>query len=91
MLRVRSFRVLLINILLDYEHGSVLLKHPSLYEFRDKSDKIPMYNRKFESSMDRANRIEDENSKAILERLVFDENEPRKKHHLRAREILNEI
>ena len=62
LLRVRKFWEFYINTsILDYEHGSILLKHPSLYEFREKSDKIPMYNRKFESTKDRGDRIEVEN------------------------------
>jgi hypothetical protein len=78
-------------IILGYINGSVLLKHPSIHDFRTKTDKPNVYNRKYEPSVDRANRIAQENNEAILEKLRYNENEPRRKYFLRPRVSLDEI
>lgn len=47
------------------------MKHPSLIEFRDKSEKANICNKKYETAKDRAQRIENEQHNALLERLEY--------------------
>ena len=72
-------------------HGSLLLKHPSQVDFRPPCDKEPMYNRRYETSMDRATRKEIEHKATILEKLNYNENEPNRKYYLRPRDNLLEV
>jgi len=47
-------------------------KHPSLHEFRDKSEKKNMYNFKYEPAKERAQKEQDKQKRAFLERLDYD-------------------
>jgi hypothetical protein len=71
-----------------YHQGSILLKHPSLHDFRPPCDKPQVINKRYETSKARAERIEGESKRAILEKLMFNEREPNRKYYLRQRENL---
>jgi hypothetical protein len=67
------------------------MKHPSLIEFREKSDKTNLYNRRYETAVDKANRIEKELQNAMLEKKLYKDDDPLRKYFLRPREQLVEI
>ncbi|CDW86374.1 UNKNOWN [Stylonychia lemnae] len=85
--KIRKF----ILIFLAYQHGSILTKHPSLYEFRAKSDKANICNKKYETTVLRAKRLESEHKEAILEKLEYRQDDPLRKYFYRSRQNLNEI
>jgi hypothetical protein len=68
-----------------------MVRHPSLIEFREKSDKTNLYNRTYETSVDKANRLEKEHKNAMLEKVLYKEDDPLRKYFLRPREHLVEI
>ena len=68
-----------------YMNGSIIMKHPSLHEFRTKSDKMNIYNSKYEQSKDRALRLQVEHHEGYLEKYEWNEGEPIRKYYLRPR------
>ena len=68
-----------------------MLKHPSHHDFRPHCDKEQIYNRRYETSNDRATRMETTHKNNILEKLKYNEEEPNRKYYLRPRENLSEV
>jgi hypothetical protein len=69
----------------------VVLRHPSLNDFREKSEATGIINRHHESTLARMERITLENKEAALERLEYKMDDPTRKYFLRARNINGEI
>lgn len=53
--------------------------------FKDKSDYVGVVNRNYETSKDRANRIEKANKEKVFQHTVFSDDEPSRKYFLRRR------
>lgn len=84
MFRVITF-IILSKTFVAYNNGTVLVKHPSLIEFREKSDKANILNKKFETSVQRASRIEKEHKNALLEKIEYRDDDPLRKYFYRTR------
>ena len=67
------------------------MRHPSLIDLRQKSEKANLYNRTYEESVDKANRMEKEQQAAMLEKLLYKQDDPLRKYFLRPRDQLVEI
>lgn len=76
---------------LGYLKGSVILYHPSLHDFREKVDKMNLYNFRYETSETRASRKQQEFHDVMREKNDLDEKEPNKQSHLRKRDKVVEV
>eukprot|EP00347_Sterkiella_histriomuscorum_P000773 403374559 len=74
-----------------YLKGSLIMKHPSLIDFREKSDKANICNKRYETTKDRAIRLEKEQQNAILEKLEYRQDDPLRKYFYRSRQNLKEV
>lgn len=74
-----------VSFAIAFMQGSYPLKSPVQY-FKDKSDYVGVVNRNYETSKDRANRIEKANKEKVFQHTVFREDEPSRKYFLRRRQ-----
>ena len=79
------------KLILAYQKGSVIMRHPSLIDLRQKSEKANLYNRTYEQSVDKAKRLEKEQQAAMLEKLLYKQDDPLRKYFLRPRDQIVEI
>lgn len=82
----------MVNNCLAFKNGAIdEAKHPDFIDFRDKSDKVNIYNRKYEVAGERAKKAEIKNKEMILEKLEYRDDDPSKRYFMRKRDNLLEI
>ena len=65
-------------------NGSYPIKQPMQY-FKDKSQFVGVVNRNYETSKDRAARVEKSNKEKVFQHTVFRDDDPSRKYFLRRR------